>query len=807
MEGLEARQLLSVSSLNSNDSVPFQKIVIDSNPNAVPLVKILVDVMNSGHEDAVVGHNVSGGLYWYQHPASGNPGDSWIEHTIDSGASVYESARATNISGHVDSNGKPVNDLVVAENGTIVWYENPLGDGLDPAAGPWTRHMIGTIPQGVSHDMYLADLDGNGKLDVVTNTAIFFHTSTGWSQIATANYNRTELGLTLFDSGSGLGSVDLAGTGNSPNFSIGWYENPRDHGGNAVTDPWIFHPIGPAYGNYHSGDGVSYASLDINGDGHADLIVADGEDGDVSNGKEGTTGLQGGLIWWQAPADPINGAWTAHTIDASAEDVHNLVVADINGDGTKEILVFEQEQSPQERLMIDYNEGGTGQNWLVQTIGTGSGHNEDVGDENGDGSLDILNAPHGFYTGSAPISLYLNQDKIDNIAKPSINSPPASATVQTGSSATFSVSAGGTGPLTYQWQRNGLDISGANAASYTINSVSAADDNAVFRCIVGNPAGLIPSAAATLHVSSTATPAAPANVTAAGGTNQITVSWSASTGATGYNVYRGTSSNAESSVPLNPKPITTVAFTDSNTTTGIQYFYKVTAINSNGESGKSSEASATASAPASPAPPAGLQATAGDGTVVLNWNPSPGVTGYNIYRGYTSNGEGATHINASVQTATNFTNRNLVNGRTLYYEVTAVNGNGEGGKSTEVSATPASFTTRPPAPANLKAAAASGQVTLSWDASAGATGYNIYRGTASNGEGASPVNASPISATTFTNSGLTNGTTYYYKVTAINSVGEGLKERGSLCHPGRCALQRLRHRLALHHSRQRRRTG
>ncbi len=78
--------------------------------------------------------------------------------------------------------------------------------------------------------------------------------------------------------------------------------------------------------------------------------------------------------------------------------------------------------------------------------------------------------------------------------------------------------------------------------------------------------------------------------------------------------------------------------------------------------------------------------------------------------------------------------------------------------------------TPPAAPANLTAVAGNAQISLSWSASSGATSYTIKRSTTSGGPYTNV--ATGITTTSYTNTGLTNGTTYYYVVTAVNSAGE-----------------------------------
>src|SRR6266850_909912 len=101
---------------------------------------------------------------------------------------------------------------------------------------------------------------------------------------------------------------------------------------------------------------------------------------------------------------------------------------------------------------------------------------------------------------------------------PTIVTPPANQTVTAGQTATFSVTASGTAPLSYQWQENGADISGATSASYTTAATTAQDNGAQFRVMVSNSAGSATSSAATLTVDSPPTIVTPpANQTVTAG--------------------------------------------------------------------------------------------------------------------------------------------------------------------------------------------------------------------------------------------------------------------------------------------------
>jgi hypothetical protein len=76
----------------------------------------------------------------------------------------------------------------------------------------------------------------------------------------------------------------------------------------------------------------------------------------------------------------------------------------------------------------------------------------------------------------------------------------------------------------------------------------------------------------------------------------------------------------------------------------------------------------------------------------------------------------------------------------------------------------------PPTPANLRTVSDNASTMLLWNLTPNASSYNVYRGTTPGGEGGTPI-ATGITALSYTDTGLTNGTTYYYKVAGVNSVG------------------------------------
>jgi len=164
--------------------------------------------------------------------------------------------------------------------------------------------------------------------------------------------------------------------------------------------------------------------------------------------------------------------------------------------------------------------------------------------------------------------------------------------------------------------------------------------------------------------------------------------------------------------------------------------------------------------------PANLTATAGNGAVTLVWTASSGATRYNVKRGAVSGGP---YDQLSASTTTGYTDMAVINGSTYYYVVSALDGVGESANSAQVSATPTAPTTPPAAPTNLVATAGNAQASLSWSASSGATNYRLKRSTTNGGP---YTQIATPTGTSYLDTPLTNGTTYYYVVSAVNSAGE-----------------------------------
>lgn len=166
-------------------------------------------------------------------------------------------------------------------------------------------------------------------------------------------------------------------------------------------------------------------------------------------------------------------------------------------------------------------------------------------------------------------------------------------------------------------------------------------------------------------------------------------------------------------------------------------------------------------APVPPPVPSGLAVTGGLSQAALSWLVSGGASGYIVEYGTVSGSYKATNIT----TTAGLTVASLTNEAVYYFVVAATNSAGASANSSEVSA----WVGSPAAPANLVATAGIAQVSLQWSPSFGATSYNLKRSTTSGGNYAVTVNQA---GTNYTDFGVTNGTTYYYVVSAVNGSVE-----------------------------------
>jgi len=167
-----------------------------------------------------------------------------------------------------------------------------------------------------------------------------------------------------------------------------------------------------------------------------------------------------------------------------------------------------------------------------------------------------------------------------------------------------------------------------------------------------------------------------------------------------------------------------------------------------------------------PAAPTNLSGTATNSQVTLSWTPSVSATSYTIERSSVTGGP-YTVIGTGV-TTNSFVDNNVAGGTFYYYVVAANNSNGVGPQSLEASVLMPGVP--PVAPTGLNGLPGDSVVDVSWNAVAGATNYILESSTSSNGTYATIASTS---GTSFLQSGLTDGKTYYYIVSAVSVYGQG----------------------------------
>ncbi|QOX78418.1 hypothetical protein FY034_05550 [Trichlorobacter lovleyi] len=165
-----------------------------------------------------------------------------------------------------------------------------------------------------------------------------------------------------------------------------------------------------------------------------------------------------------------------------------------------------------------------------------------------------------------------------------------------------------------------------------------------------------------------------------------------------------------------------------------------------------------------PATPTGLTVTS-TGPITLGWTASPGASSYVIFRGTASGAITTKTLLAAGVSGTSYADSSALAGPTYYYQITALNDDGQSSPSTEIGATLTSFT--------LTGSVISSQNVLSWTAIPNATSYNVYRDTVTLTviTGKTPVVTGVTVATYTDTTTFTPGTINYYRVEAVYPAG------------------------------------
>lgn len=161
--------------------------------------------------------------------------------------------------------------------------------------------------------------------------------------------------------------------------------------------------------------------------------------------------------------------------------------------------------------------------------------------------------------------------------------------------------------------------------------------------------------------------------------------------------------------------------------------------------------------------------------VNLSWSKVSGASSYYVCRALPEDDQ---YSVIKETTSTSYADYDVSAGTTYYYAVAAVDANGEYGDLAEKSITfngsssgggGGGTTSKPNTPTNVKATAGTSSITVTWSSVSGADGYKVYRSTSASGSFSPLTN---VTNTTYTDYNVNTGTSYYYKVSAVNNAGE-----------------------------------
>jgi len=405
----------AAGSLRAQSMLPgFKQVIIDSTVQFNShKAKVLGKFSKDGYND--VGSLDQSGFKLYRYT------EHWKPYIIFSPGNPqgFEDAQVADI------NNDGWNDIVLGgwSNQTI-WAKNPAGQGKDPYTTKWE---IDTIDNSrFSHEVCVADLNNDGKPDIITTSGIYLQGTTPfkWTFVNIGRSGQGTFAADILNRKNGYCSV-VAIYKNGAKNEIAWFENPGYTGGDPVKDKWVAHIIDANPGSDKSNFEMStmaFAAGDINGDGRIDLVCASQGEGPGEGDDSRQVG--DGLVWYEAPADPRTGTWLKHIIDPLIGWIHasSIKLADFDGDGHLDINYAQQDQSKdrkdnssiKQQLGIFYNIDGKGTSWRNQIIsrypdfGAG-GFNSKIGIIGKDKLPSIFTSLHGYFHDANPVILWRYQ--------------------------------------------------------------------------------------------------------------------------------------------------------------------------------------------------------------------------------------------------------------------------------------------------------------------------------------------------------------------------------------------------------------
>lgn len=333
-------------------------------------------------------------LYWFENDGTGQ----FARHIVQNKEPARLERHAV---GDIDGNGYP--DIVIVKNlkGHLLWFEN---SGRPREGNPWRRHVITTKLPG-AYDVTLANFDGDGDLDVAASSwllgnqfAWYENDGTPDDGAWTKHLIEDELDETRtiraadFD---GDGDIDLLGTaaGNPRDTDadgqldivpgvVLWYENTCHAG--AIH--WKRHEIDRSPRPMHG------EPADIDGDGDLDVVLALGMSAPTD------TAHTHQVLWYENNGAPAAGTWPKHVIAARFPDGIEAVAGDLDGDGDTDVVASSW-RAPG-RIAWFENSGDPQSQWTMHVLKDNwrSANQVIIADLNGDGRRDIAAvAEHGSY--------------------------------------------------------------------------------------------------------------------------------------------------------------------------------------------------------------------------------------------------------------------------------------------------------------------------------------------------------------------------------------------------------------------------